>query len=182
MQPPTRTARTPSCGCARGARERARARRRLRRGASSIARQGLELADQLPDLLGEIAGGAREFEPEPREMRELLRLSFRAEDVLVVQFDDDQLDESDEPRSVLRDSVARLQAEGEVEGAAPAVRLAGLGGTHVTPLTRDVFCRPRRCRSTRRPPRRSFVIEAPRRSFLRDVDVGVGQARATRAE
>ena len=37
---------------------------------STIARQGLELADQLPDLLGEIAGGAREFEPEPREMRD----------------------------------------------------------------------------------------------------------------
>ena len=51
---------------------------------STIARQGLELADQLPDLLGEIAGGAREFEPEPREMRELLRLSFRADDVLVM--------------------------------------------------------------------------------------------------
>ena len=89
---------------------------------STIARQGLELADQLPDLLGEIAGGAREFEPEPREMRELLRLSFRADDVLVVQFDDDQLDESDELYSVLRDSVARRQAEGEVEGAAPRER------------------------------------------------------------
>ena len=32
----------------------------------------------------------------------------------VVQFDDDQLDESDELYSVLRDSVARRQAEGEV--------------------------------------------------------------------
>merc|ERR1712094_41298 len=60
-------------------------------------------------------------------------------DVLVVQFDDDELDESDELYSVLRDSVARRQAEGEVEGAAPAVRLARLGGTHLTPLTQDIF-------------------------------------------
>ena len=146
---------------------------------STIARQGLELADQLPDLLGEIAGGAREFEPEPREMRELLRLSFRADDVLVVQFDDDQLDESDELYSVLRDSVARRQAEGEVEGVAPAVRLARLGGTHVTPLTQDIFLPAEKVSEYASAAANvSPVIEAPRRSFLRDVDATWGELEA----
>ena len=157
---------------------------------STIARQGLELADQLPDLLGEIAGGAREFEPEPREMRELLRLSFRADDVLgradltmiqlddfvlVVQFDDDQLYE----RALQRDSVARRQAEGEVEGAAPAVRLARLGGTHVTPLTQDIFLPAEKVSEYASAAANvSPVIEAPRRSFLRDVDATWGELEA----
>ena len=147
---------------------------------STIARQGLELADQLPDLLGEIAGGAREFEPEPREMRELLRLSFRADDVWSwCSSDDDQLDESDELYSVLRDSVARRQAEGEVEGVAPAVRLARLGGTHVTPLTQDIFLPAEKVSEYASAAANvSPVIEAPRRSFLRDVDATWGELEA----
>ncbi len=111
--------------------------------------------------------------------RELLRLSFRAEDVLVVQFDDDQLDESDELYSVLRDSVARRQAEGEVEGVAPAVRLARLGGTHVTPLTQDIFLPAEKVSEYASAAANvSPVIEAPRRSFLRDVDATWGELEA----
>ena len=110
--------------CARPRRRTCGPRRRVRRRDDDDRAPGLELADQLPDLLGEIAGGAREFEPEPREMRELLRLSFRADDVLVVQFDDDAIDESDEPYSVLRDSgrAAPGRGRGRGRGAGRAAR------------------------------------------------------------
>jgi acetyl esterase/lipase len=143
---------------------------------STIARQGLEIADQLPDLLEEIAGGAREFEPEPREMRDLLRFSFRADDVLVVQFDNDEIDESDELYSVLRDSAARRKAEGEVEVADPAVRLVRLAGTHLTPLTQDIFLPAEKVSEYASAAENvSPVIEAPRRSFLRDIDATWGE-------
>jgi len=144
---------------------------------SIIARQGLELADQLPDLLGEIAGGAREFEPEPREMRELLKCSFRAADVLVVQFDSDDLDESDELYSVLRDSIEMRKSE--VEGAAPSVRLVRLSGTHVTPLTQDIFLPAEKVSAYASAAAIvSPVMEAPRRSFLRDVNATWGELEA----
>ena len=98
---------------------------------------------------------------------------------MVVQFDDDQLDESDELYSVLRDSVARRQAEGEVEGAAPAVRLARLGGTHVTPLTQDnILPAEKVSEYASAAANVSPVIEAPRRSFLRDVDATWGELEA----
>ena len=96
-----------------------------------------------------------------------------------MQFDDDELDESDELYSVLRDSVARRQAEGEVEGAAPAVRLARLGGTHLTPLTQDIFLPAEKVSEyASAAANASPVIEAPRRSFLRDVDATWGELEA----
>ena len=145
--------------------------------ATTVARQGLELADQLPDLLGEIARGAREFEPAPAEMRTLLRDSFRADDVLVVQYDDDAIDESDELYSVLRDAAVRKAAEarpgvadlyGATSSAPLNVRLARASGTHLTPLTQDIFLPAERVAAYASAPLPS--VEAPRAGWLRAVD------------
>ena len=170
--------------------------------AGAVARQGLEVADQLPDLLGEIAAGAREFDPTPRETRELLRDAFRADDVLVLQFDDDDIDESDEIYAVLRDAAEQKRktadavdlvaapggawaASEDLPGGAPragaatarpstaplAVRLARVKGTHLTPLTQDIFLPASKvadyaATATAVDP----LIAAPRGTFLRQVD------------
>ena len=188
-----------------------------------VARQGLEVADQLPSLLEEIANGAREFQPTPMETRELLRDRFRADDVLVVQFDEDDIDESDEIYAVLRDAARNKAEEGDggvvdlapqvdgsgawassssttnVDGpysspysgsakAGPAkreapsktplkVRLARTKGTHVTPLTQDIFIPANKVADYARaapvdPLRaaRDPLIATPRGSWLRSVD------------
>jgi len=49
-----------------------------RRDVGPLARQGLELADQLPDLLQEISDGAREFAPSPADVKDLLRCAAAA--------------------------------------------------------------------------------------------------------
>jgi hypothetical protein len=170
--------------------------------AGAVARQGLEVADQLPDLLGEIAAGAREFDPTPRETRELLRDAFRADDVLVLQFDDDDIDESDEIYAVLRDAAEQKRktadavdlvaapggawaASEDLPGGAPragaatarpstaplAVRLSRVKGTHLTPLTQDIFLPASKvadyaATATAVDP----LIAAPRGTFLRQVD------------
>jgi len=156
---------------------------------ATVARQGLELADQVPDLLDEIAGGADEFEPDPTATRQLLRAKFRAEDVLVVQFENDEIDESDDVYAVLRD-VAKLkeseaaQARG-VEGlygsTAPtaraplAVRLARKPGTHLTPLTQDIFLPAERAAGLSDV---ELPLEAPRSAFLRDIEGTWGELEA----
>lgn len=107
-----------------------------RREVIPIARQSLEVADQLPDLLREVADGARDFEPKPSEVRQILRGSnFRARDTLIVQFETDAIDESDDLYAVLRDN-ARNRGP---QAAKPRLSIKRLPGTHLTPLTQDIF-------------------------------------------
>jgi len=96
-------------------------------GLTKVARQSLEIADQVPDLLRELADGAREFDPPPSAVRNLLREHFEADDAIVLQFDQDTIDESDDLYATLRQSKAAK------------LSLKRLPGTHLTPLTQDVF-------------------------------------------
>lgn len=124
-----------------------------------IAKQSLQLADQLPELLREVADGARDFEPNPRAVRDLLRRDFRTNDALIVQFANDAIDESDDLYAILRDAnreAATVEAppaaadeEGTTDGddEEPAnvlptnnqLEFRRLDGTHLTPLTQDIF-------------------------------------------
>jgi len=83
--------------------------------------QLLPLLDQIAPILREIDGGAVEFEPSPAEMRTAASQLYRTPCTLVLQFDDDSIDESDDLVSVL-------------EGCS-GVQLLQLKGTHITPLT-----------------------------------------------
>jgi len=114
-------------------------------GVVPLARQSLELADQLPDLLQEVADGARDFEPTPLEVRERLRTSVGAGDALIVQFADDAIDESDDVFAQFRDAntlrISKNVGAEEKDQRAPPMRLRfeRLDGTHLTPLTQDIF-------------------------------------------
>ena len=67
----------------------------------------------------------------------------------------------------------------QVEGTEPSVRLVRLGGTHVTPLTQDIFLPAEKVSEYASAAANvSPVIEAPRRSFLRDVDATWGELEA----
>ena len=122
--------------------------------------------------------------------------------MLVLQFDDDDIDESDEIYAVLRDAAEQKRktadavdlvaapggawaASEDLPGGAPragaaaarpstaplAVRLSRVKGTHLTPLTQDIFLPASKvadyaATATAVDP----LIAAPRGTFLRQVD------------
>ena len=99
-------------------------------------RQLIETADQVPPLLRIIAKGQREFEPTPSDTKEVCRRMYRARRTLLIKFENDALDESEEIEKVLREAntimrMKRPMVEMEVD-------LRVMTGTHITPLTQNI--------------------------------------------
>lgn len=101
-----------------------------------ISRQGLKVVEQLPDLLLEIKEGRREYTPNTQEVAELLNAEFKVPASLIVQFEDDTLDESDKLAGILASGDADEEEESKVSRA---IKVESLDGSHITPLTQDVF-------------------------------------------
>lgn len=98
-------------------------------------KQGLEVADQIPDILASIAAGTTEFTPTPEQTREIARAQYRVNRTFILQFENDAIDESPEIEGVLRKASEASSDQMQVE-------LKQIGGTHVTPLTQNVFVDP----------------------------------------
>ncbi|KAJ8602056.1 hypothetical protein CTAYLR_002776 [Chrysophaeum taylorii] len=191
-----------------------------RREVVPAARQSLQLADQLPDLLREVADGARDFDPTPRAVRAMLRSDFKASDSLVIQFENDDIDESDDLYAVLRDvsqaaakaapptendetplpsvvneddeddddrdvfseaATTEIEAEApppppEEEAAVspppppPRVELKTLAGTHLTPLTQDIFLPASTVARLAQADFADPILSVPRDQWLGEVD------------
>eukprot|EP00601_Ochromonadales_sp_CCMP2298_P001680 CAMPEP_0173182712 /NCGR_PEP_ID=MMETSP1141-20130122/7995_1 /TAXON_ID=483371 /ORGANISM="non described non described, Strain CCMP2298" /LENGTH=467 /DNA_ID=CAMNT_0014105847 /DNA_START=401 /DNA_END=1804 /DNA_ORIENTATION=- len=102
-----------------------------------LLEQGLEVVEQVPDLLRSIAQGQEEFEPSPADTKEVCRRMYRARRTLVLKFESDTLDESEEIAAVLREAntimrMKRPMVEMQVE-------LKELKGSHITPLTPNLL-------------------------------------------
>ena len=100
-------------------------------------RQLVETADQVPPLLKIIAKGQREFEPTPADTKEVCRRMYRARRTLLIKFENDALDESEEIAKVLGEAntimrMKRPMVEMEVD-------LKVMTGTHITPLTQNII-------------------------------------------
>jgi Protein of unknown function (DUF1350) len=83
--------------------------------------------------LRKVAEGARDFNPTPALVRAAAGRAYRARRTLVLGYDDDSIDESDELEEVLREarSITRMKRP-----MVPIdVERATLVGGHVTPLT-----------------------------------------------
>ena len=98
-----------------------------------IFRESVKVMDQIPDVMNMIGKGEREFIPSPSDTKEVCRRMYRARSTLLLKFDDDSLDESEEIEEVLREAntimrMKRPMIEMDVE-------LKYLHGTHLTPLT-----------------------------------------------
>lgn len=80
----------------------------------------------------QVAGGARDFVPPPAVVREAARRSYRARRTLILQYDNDSLDESDEIEELL------IEAERVTRMKRPMIRidvqLRTISGGHATPL------------------------------------------------
>lgn len=84
-----------------------------------------------------IGDGELEFVPSPGDTKEVCRRMYRARSTLLLKFENDSIDESEEIEKVLREAntimrMKRPMIEMDVE-------LKCLGGTHLTPLTQNLF-------------------------------------------
>jgi hypothetical protein len=94
--------------------------------------QIVELLDQIPELIEEVADGARDFVPPPASVRAAARRAYRARRTLILQFDNDGLDESEEIEAIL------MEAERVTRMKRPMIQIdvqrRTLEGGHATPL------------------------------------------------
>ena len=85
-----------------------------------------------PFTINQVAGGARDFVPTPSSVRAAARKNYRARRTLILQYDDDSIDESEEIEDLLREaeSVTRMKRP-----MLPIdLQRTTLKGGHATPL------------------------------------------------
>ena len=98
-----------------------------------LLNQGLKVLDQVPDILSSIARGRREFEPSPADTKEACRRMYRARSTLLIKFDDDDLDESVEVETILKEANTIMRMKRPM--VEMNVQLQVIKGTHLTPLS-----------------------------------------------
>ena len=101
-------------------------------GISPLLQQSLDIFEQIPSLIQEVADGAKDFNPTPSAVRAVARRAYRARRTLILQYeDDDNFDESEEIESLLK------EAETIMKNKRPMlefdVRREVLKGGHATP-------------------------------------------------
>lgn len=102
-----------------------------------LFRQTVEIVDQLPELLQTIANGQREFYPSPTDTKEACRRMYRARRTLLIKFENDDLDESEDIEKVLREANTIMRMKRPM--VEMEVNLKTLSGTHITPLTQNPY-------------------------------------------
>ena len=101
-------------------------------GVVPVVSQALKALEQIPALMDEVAAGVREFCPAPDETASATRRAYRARRTLLVQYQDDPLDESDELQELLRAAAkvaAMKRPDVEIQ-----VKRSNLKGGHAAPL------------------------------------------------
>lgn len=71
-------------------------------GLTPLVAQVLDALQQIPMLIDEVADGAREFVPQPIQVRAAARRSYRARRTLIIKYTEDPLDESEEIEELLK--------------------------------------------------------------------------------
>jgi len=101
-------------------------------GILSILNQGLDVIDQIPLLVNEVADGARDFVPPPDMVKTAARRAYRARRTLLIQYKNDGIDESEEVEELLKEaeSIMRMKRPMVTMGIERKV----LEGNHATPL------------------------------------------------
>lgn len=73
-------------------------------GVLPLMDQTIDVLEQIPLLVEEVANGARDFIPPPSATRAAARRAYRARRTLLLQYDNDPLDESEEIEELLREA------------------------------------------------------------------------------
>ena len=100
-------------------------------GVLPLLHQLVDTLDQIPLLIQEVADGARDFVPTPATVQAAARRAYRARRTIILQYDEDSIDESEEIENLLKEaeSVTRMKRPMiEID-----VQRTVLQGGHATP-------------------------------------------------
>jgi len=100
-------------------------------GIIPLLDQTLDVLEQISKLIKEVADGARDFNPTPASVRAAARRAYRARRTLVIQYDNDPLDESEEVESLLREAKTVMRNKRPMVSF--DVQRVVLEGGHATP-------------------------------------------------
>lgn len=102
-------------------------------GTAALLEQLFDIVDQVPPLMEDVADGVRDFTPPEESIRAAARRAYRARRTLLLQYDNDSFDESEELEKLLNeasDTVMRMKRPMvEVN-----IQRKVLPGIHATPL------------------------------------------------
>ena len=91
-------------------------------------------------MINQIADGVRDFDPNPVDTKEVCRRMYRARRTLLLKFMNDTLDESEDIEKVLKEANTIMRMKRPM--IEMTVDLKIIQGTHVTPLTQNLFADP----------------------------------------
>lgn len=101
-------------------------------GIPSLLLQSLDITQQIPKLIDEVEEGARDFVPTPDAMSSAARRAYRCRRTLLLEFDNDNLDDSEILEGYLK------EAESVMKMKRPMITInlerKVLEGNHLTPL------------------------------------------------
>ena len=101
-------------------------------GVTPLLLSSLDISQQIPKLIDEVEEGARDFVPTPDAMSSAARRAYRCRRTLLVQFDNDNLDDSEQLEGYLK------EAESVMKMKRPMITIdlkrKVLNGNHLTPL------------------------------------------------
>lgn len=94
--------------------------------------QLLEVADQVPSLLQEVADGVEDFIPSPASTASVAKKAYRARSTLLVKFENDSIDETEELETLLNEAERIMRMKKPM--ISMGVDLRTLKGNHATPI------------------------------------------------
>ena len=101
-------------------------------GVTPLLMQSLDITQQIPKLIDEVEEGARDFVPTPDAMSSAARRAYRCRRTLLMQFESDSLDDSEQLENYLK------EAESVMKMKRPMITIdlqrKVLDGNHATPL------------------------------------------------
>ena len=101
-------------------------------GVTPLLLSSLDITQQIPKLIDEVEAGARDFVPTPDAMSCAARRAYRCRRTLLLQFDNDNLDDSEQLEGYLK------EAESVMKMKRPMITIdlkrKVLEGNHLTPL------------------------------------------------
>ncbi|KAL3793968.1 hypothetical protein HJC23_009451 [Cyclotella cryptica] len=101
-------------------------------GVTPLLLSSLDITQQIPKLIDEVEAGARDFVPTPDAMSCAARRAYRCRRTLLLQFDNDNLDDSEQLEGYLK------EAESVMKMKRPMITIdlkrKLLDGNHLTPL------------------------------------------------
>jgi len=111
-------------------------------GLLPIVDQTVDILEQIPSLIQEVADGARDFDPPPAAVKAAVRRSYRARRTLIINYEGDTFDESEDVEKLLKESESLMRMR---KPMLPFdVQRITLQGIHATPCIappRDIAIR-----------------------------------------